>query len=130
MSNKVLIVDDSSLTRTAIKRVLGMLEIEVDEVFEAGNGLEALDVLSKKDINLVLADLNMPEMNGIELVHKMKSDEKLSSIPVVVVSTESSSTRISELEDEGIKGFLHKPFQPEQFRDIIVESLGVCHGSN
>lgn len=130
MAVNVLIVDDSLLTRTAIKRVIGMLDVPVDDVFEAGNGKEAIDILNQKSVGLVLADLNMPEMNGVELVRYMQQDEKLSKIPVVVVSTESSTTRIEQLMDVGIKGYLHKPFQPEDFKTIITENLGVCHECN
>ncbi len=125
MSANILIVDDSSLTRAAIRRVVGMLELPIEEIFEAGNGIEALDCLRSQQIDLVLADLNMPEMNGLELVEKMKQDEQLSRIPVIVVSTESSTTRIDGLMDTGIRGYLHKPFQPEDFRNIISQNLGV-----
>jgi two-component system chemotaxis response regulator CheY len=123
MAKTILVVDDSVLTRTAIKRIIQMVDIEVDQIFEAGNGAEALEVLDREQIDLVLADLNMPQMNGIELVHHMQEKECYSRIPVVVVSTESSSTRIDELLEEGIKGYLHKPFQPEDFREIISQSL-------
>ncbi len=126
----ILIVDDSVLTRTAIKKVLDMLDIEVDSVFEAGNGLEALEVLQANDIELVLADLNMPQMNGFELIQKMQENKSFSNIPVVVISTESSHSRINDLEDVGIRGYLHKPFQPEDFRSILIKNLGVCNGSD
>jgi two-component system chemotaxis response regulator CheY len=125
MAYKILIVDDSVLTRAAIKRIINMIDVDVETVYEAGNGAEALEVLDVHEVDLVLADLNMPKMNGLELVHKMKSEQCYATIPVVVVSTESSTTRIEGLLEEGIKGYLHKPFQPEQFRSIIAESLGV-----
>jgi two-component system chemotaxis response regulator CheY len=125
MASNILIVDDSVLTRTAIKRVINMIDVDVDEIYEASNGIEALEVLDNNNIALVLADLNMPQMNGIELVHKMKEVDRHSSIPVVVVSTESSTTRIEELLAEGIKGYLHKPFQPEEFRSIIIQNIEV-----
>ena len=125
MAYNILIVDDSVLTRAAIKRIIDMVDLDVDEVLEAENGIEAFKILESKKIDVVLADLNMPEMGGVELVHKMKSDDAYSDIPVIVVSTESSVTRIKELLSEGIKDFLHKPFTPEEFRATLAKNLEV-----
>ena len=125
MAYNILIVDDSVLTRAAIKRIIDMVDLDVDEVLEAENGIEAFKVLESKNVDVVLADLNMPEMGGVELVHKMKSDDAYSDIPVIVVSTESSVTRIKELLSEGIKDFLHKPFTPEEFRATLAKNLEV-----
>ncbi|MCK5566167.1 MAG: response regulator [Planctomycetes bacterium] len=125
MAYNILIVDDSVLTRAAIKRIIDMVDLDVDEVLEAENGIEAFKVLESKNVDVVLADLNMPEMGGVELVHKMKSDDAYSDIPVIVVSTESSVTRIKELLSEGIKDFLHKPFSPEEFRATLAKNLEV-----
>jgi two-component system chemotaxis response regulator CheY len=125
MAYNILIVDDSVLTRAAIKRIIDMVDLDVDEVLEAENGVEAFKVLESKSIDVVLADLNMPEMGGVELVHKMKNDDAYSNIPVIVVSTESSVTRIKELLSEGIKDFLHKPFTPEEFRATLAKNLEV-----
>jgi len=126
MAYNILIVDDSVLTRMAIKRIVDMIDVEVDRVLEAGNGLEAFEVLDNNDVNLVLADLNMPEMGGIELVDKMKETDGYADIPVIIVSTESSTTRIQELLDKGIQDYLHKPFTPEEFRAVLNKNLGVC----
>ena len=125
MSYNILIVDDSSLTRVAIKRIIGMVGIDAKDVLEACNGVEALNVLSKNDVDLVLADLNMPEMGGIELVQKMKESKDFADIPVIVVSTESSTTRVKDLIEDGIKDFLHKPFTPEEFRTILAKNLAI-----
>lgn len=125
MSYNILIVDDSSLTRVAIKRIIGMVDIDATDILEACNGVEALDILSENDVDLVLADLNMPEMGGVELIQKMKESDDLANIPVVVVSTESSTTRVKELVEDGIKDFLHKPFTPEEFRTILAKNLAV-----
>lgn len=125
MATNVLIVDDSELTRTAVKRIIDMVDsFEVGQVFEAANGRAALDLLEHEQVDLVLADLNMPEMNGIEMVEHMQQANELASIPVVVVSTESSTTRIKELLTKGIKNYLHKPFTPEEFKEAIEETLG------
>lgn len=123
MAHNILIVDDSALTRIAIKRVLEMVELDVDRIFEAENGTEALNTLDQNKIDLVLADLNMPQMGGIELIKKMKEQECFANIPVIVVSTESSVTRIKELLAQGIKDYLHKPFTPEEFRTLLARNL-------
>ena len=123
MAHNILIVDDSALTRIAIKRVLEMVELDVDRIFEAENGVQALDTLDQNKIDLVLADLNMPQMGGIELIKKMKEQENFANIPVIVVSTESSVTRIKELLAHGIKDYLHKPFTPEEFRTLLARNL-------
>ena len=125
MSYNILIVDDSSLTRVAIKRIIDMADIDVKEVLDACNGQEALELLSENEIDMVLADLNMPEMSGMELIEKMQESEDMASIPVIVVSTESSTTRVNDLIEDGIKGFLHKPFTPEEFRTILAKNLAV-----
>jgi two-component system chemotaxis response regulator CheY len=117
----VLIVDDSSLTRKKIKRIIQMTGLDVGQLLDAGNGAEALKILGGSSVDLVLADLNMPEMGGAEMIHQMKSLKATKSIPVVVVSTESRTTRIQELLTEGVKNYLHKPFTPEEFKGIIQE---------
>ncbi|MGD2094011.1 MAG: response regulator [Phycisphaerales bacterium] len=125
MAMNILVVDDSSLTRKAIKRIINMLELDVNEIIEAENGAEALKILEETKIDLVLADLNMPEMGGIEMIYHMRGNEATKSIPVVVVSTESSTTRIEGLLADGAKAYLHKPFTPEDFKEVITKTVGV-----
>ncbi len=125
MGLNILIVDDSSLTRKAIRRMIDMVQLDVEEIYEAGNGIEALMMLNGgQRVDFVLADLNMPKMGGLEMIHTMKSDRRTSDIPVAVVSTESSLTRIEDLLEQGVMDFLHKPFSPAQFRDLIQRSFG------
>jgi len=119
MALNVLIVDDSVLTRKKIRRIIEMVDVEVDNFKEAGNGAEALEVLDKSKVDLVLADLNMPEMGGAEMIRRMRSNKATESVPVVVISTESRTTRVKELLAEGVKEYLHKPFTPEEFRSVI-----------
>lgn len=125
MALNVLIVDDSALTRKAIKRILDMLDLDVGDLFEAENGLEALKLLDEANVDLVLADLNMPEMGGIEMIYRMRGNEATKDIPVVVISTESSTTRIEGLLVDGAKDYLHKPFTPEEFREVLTRTVGV-----
>jgi CheY-like chemotaxis protein len=127
MAMNILIVDDSSLTRKAIRRIIGMINMEIGQIFEADNGVSALKLMDEARIDLVLADLNMPEMGGVEMIHRMKSAETTRSIPVVIVSTESSMTRIKELLAQGVRDYLHKPFAPEEFRNIISHTMESIH---
>ncbi len=128
MNMNVLIVDDSILTRKAIRRMIDMVDLQTDRIVEAGNGVEALKVLECQRIDLVLADLNMPVMDGIEMIYHMRGNEKTSHIPVVIVSTESSQTRIEKLLCDNVKYYLHKPFKPENFKTVIENAFGVhCH---
>ncbi len=130
MSYNILIVDDSLLARIAVKRIIDMVDLEPAKLFEAGTGKEALEVIVSNHVDIILADLNMPEMTGIELVHHLHESAEYSGIPVVVISTESSTTRIDELRAEGIVDYLHKPFTPEEFRSVIVKNLEVCHDAH
>lgn len=129
MAYNILIVDDSVLTRTAIKRILGMIDIPVGRILEAADGLAALNLLDTEPVDLVLADLNMPQMSGIEMIHQMRQQKNRARVPVVMVTTESSSTRIKELLSEGVRDYLHKPFTPEEFRSVISRYLGAPNDS-
>lgn len=125
MGMNVLIVDDSALTRKAIRRIVDMIDLDTEQIFEAENGIEALKILNESQIKLVLADLNMPEMGGIEMIYHMRGNEATRDIPVVIVSTESSTTVIEGLLADGAKDYLHKPFTPEEFREVLTRAVGV-----
>jgi len=122
MSLNILIVDDSVTIRTVIAKAIGLSNAPVNEIQFASNGQEALNILNKSFVDLVLADINMPVMNGVEMVERMQSQDQLKKIPVVVVSTEGSSTRIEELKAKGVKAFIRKPFTPESIYKVIVEA--------
>ncbi len=124
MSYAILVVDDSSIVRTMVKKSIAMAGLPVAKVFEAANGKEALEILGQNWIDIVFADLNMPEMNGTELVEKMSQDSMLVSTPVVIVSSEQSQAKIDELKAKGIRAYIKKPFRPEGFRDVVSEVLG------
>ncbi len=128
MSLNVLIVDDSAIIRSVVKKSIAMSGIEVGQIHEAANGIEALKVLSATWIDIVFADLNMPEMSGMDLVEKMSKDNLLVSIPVVIVSSDQSQKRIEELKQLGIRAYLRKPFRPEAFREVVTQVLGSAGG--
>jgi len=124
MGMNVLIVDDSSLTRKAIRRIIEMLDLDTEHILEAGDGEEALGILGQNRVDLVLADLNMPVMDGIEMIYHMRGSDDTRHIPVVIVSTESSQTRIEKLLSDNVKNYLHKPFKPEDFKKVIENAIG------
>lgn len=128
MALNILIVDDSVTVRSVIKKTLKIAEIPVNELFEAENGKVALDILKNNWVDLVFADINMPVMTGVEMVEKMAEDSMLDNIPVVVVSTEGSTTRIEELKSLGIRAYIRKPFAPEALKEVVNQVIGEIDG--
>ncbi|MDK9700589.1 MAG: response regulator [bacterium] len=119
MAYQILVVDDSAVVRTVIKKVLALTDLTIGQIFEASNGAMALEVLDKNWIDLVFADLHMPIMSGIEMIDQMSKDGLLSSIPVIIVSSEGSETRIEEMRQKGVRAYVQKPFTPESIREAI-----------
>jgi two-component system chemotaxis response regulator CheY len=124
MAYNILIVDDSETVRAVISKTLGLAGLSVGEIHQAGNGQEALVVLKDKWVDLVFTDINMPVMTGVELVERMQQDDILKTVPVVVVSTEGSKTRIEDLIQKGVRAYVRKPFTPEILRDTVEQILG------
>ena len=124
MPLNVLIVDDSSVMRAMIIKTIRMSGLDLGDVYQAGNGKEGLDAARANWVDLVVADINMPVMNGEEMIDQMKADPELSALPTIVISTEGSATRIQRLEKKGVT-FIHKPFTPEIIRDAIQDLTGI-----
>ena len=124
MSYNILVVDDSRTTRMIISKTLNMAGIPISELYQAENGQEALDILDREWIDLVLADINMPVMDGIEMVNRMSADGLMKTVPVVVVSTEGSKTRIEQMRSKGVRAYIRKPFTPEVVKTIVEDILG------
>jgi len=127
MGLQVLIVDDSQIVRAVITKSLQLAEVPVDALFEASNGQEALDVLRERKIDLVFADINMPVMNGVEMVRRLSEQGLLKTLPVIMTSTDGSSTRIEQLKSMGVSEYLRKPFTPEGIRQAVERVVGVQH---
>jgi two-component system chemotaxis response regulator CheY len=125
MSHNILIVDDSATTRAMIKRIINLCGIPTESILQAADGAEALGVLRASKVDLVLADLHMPNMGGVEMTRRMMADPAMRNIPVVVVSADPNAKRIDQLKREGVKGYLAKPFTPEAFREVLGQTLGV-----
>ncbi len=130
MSVNIMIVDDSVTIRMMIKKALYIsLGDELGQVYEANDGISALAQIADNNMDLLMIDLNMPRMNGVQLISRLKTNPKYSEIPIVVISTEGSEQRIKELEEMGISGYIRKPFRPEQIREILSNILEVCYES-
>ncbi len=124
MAYSVLIVDDSPVMRSFIRRVLTLSGFEVGECREAGNGEEALAQLSAHRVDIILTDINMPGMNGEELLLKLQADGTLKTTPAVVISTDATNERIVRMIELGAQGYMSKPFSPESLRDELERVLG------
>jgi two-component system chemotaxis response regulator CheY len=129
MPCNVLIVDDSATMRQMIKRALTIAGLDVGEVYEASNGIEAFAQLAQHEIGVVLLDINMPVMNGVQFLGRLRDDQRLRDVSVVITSTEGSETRVAQLRERGIRGYLRKPFYPEQLRDALAPMVGFGRGA-
>lgn len=121
----VLIVDDSPLMRSFIRRILTVSGVRTKDVLEAGDGQDALDLMDKSPVDLVLSDINMPRMNGSEMLKRMSATPSMRTIPVIVVSTDATRQRMDTMQQMGAQGYIRKPFQPEALRCEIERVLGV-----
>ncbi len=127
MAFTILIVDDSATTRALIKRAVTAAGLPVERMVEAANGKAGLDALAQGGVDLVLADLHMPEVDGLEMTRRIMANPQTSSIPVVIISAEPNPDTIAQLQQHGIKGYLRKPFTPEAVRKVLNDVMGVVH---
>jgi len=122
---RVLIVDDSPAMRAFIRRVVQLSGLEVAAFLQAGEGGEALQLLAREPVDVILTDINMPGMDGGQFVGRLRQDPALSAIPVVVVSTDATAERMEQMLALGARGYVTKPFSPEVLRtelDRVLES--------
>ena len=124
MAFNVLVVDDSAVMRQMVVRTLKMSGLPLGTVLEAANGEEGLFVLQDQWVDLLLLDVNMPVMNGEEMLRRVRASPETENLPVIVVSTEGSETRLAALHELGAS-IVHKPFAPETLRDTILRVTGV-----
>jgi two-component system chemotaxis response regulator CheY len=124
MASNVLIVDDSSTMRAVVKKAIKLSGFDVGEYWEAADGQEALEKLRSHWVDVVLTDINMPRLDGTELVATMKRDDFLRSIPVIMVSTEGSEKKVQESLRLGASGYIKKPFHPEDIKRTLAKVMG------
>lgn len=122
---RILIVDDSSVMRKIVERSLRQSGLDIGDVVEAGNGIEALAAVREGPFDLILSDINMPAMDGIEFLRQLSTIEGAKATPVVMVTTEGSESRVVEALTIGAKGYLRKPFTPEQIKERVTPLLEV-----
>ncbi len=106
----ILVVDDSSTIRKIITRCISHTQIPVGTVFEAADGEEALTIMSDQKVHLVMTDINMPKMNGLELLAKLKANDKWKDLPVLLITTEGRVDTVLEAANKGAAGYVKKPF--------------------
>ena len=124
MAYNFLVVDDSPIIRSVVTKCLSMSGLEIGNVFEAGNGRVALDVLDDNWVDVVFADLNMPEMDGREMIQEMVDNQMIENIPVVVISSERNEDVLEWLQSVGVRDFINKPFKPEKMKSVVDKLLG------
>lgn len=124
MAYRVLIVDDSPAMRAFVKRVIQVSGFDLSLCLEAADGEEALERLRQDWVDIILTDINMPGMDGQEFLSRLSEDELLRSIPSLVISTDATEKRIGSLLSLGAKGYITKPFRPEDLRTQLERILG------
>lgn len=120
MALDVLIVDDSAAIRKILQRVLVQADVSLGKVFEAGDGQEALGVLQKQPVGLILSDINMPNMDGLQFLAEVKANPVWKDLPVVMVTTEGSQNKVLEAVQRGAAGYVKKPFTAEQIKEKLA----------
>lgn len=116
----VLIVDDSAAIRKILQRVLRQTDTPIGTVYEAADGVEALETLRRQTIGLVLSDINMPNMDGLEFLTRMRAEKSWQGIPVLMVSTEGTQAKVLEAVERGASGYVRKPFTAEQIKEKLA----------
>jgi two-component system chemotaxis response regulator CheY len=120
---RVLIVDDSAVMRKIVERCLRQAGIELKEVVEAGNGAEGLAAVQGGTMDLILSDINMPTMDGLEFLQGLKNLENGRNTPVVMITTEGSESRVVEALSAGARGYIRKPFTPDNIKERVAPLL-------
>ncbi len=124
MSHRFLVVDDSRTVRIQLRRTLQMAGYDSGGVVEAGNGVEALAALGTSRFDALLTDIHMPTMDGVELVRRVRAHAPLAAMPIVVISSESTEERRTQMRQLGANSVIAKPFTPESIKSTLSELLG------
>lgn len=119
MGKRVLVIDDSSTMRKIVSRALRQAGLDFDEILEAADGQEALNLLENENVDLILSDINMPNMDGIEFLRQKREIDAIKNIPVVMITTEGGADIIGEAKELGAAGNIKKPFTPDKINEVI-----------
>lgn len=117
---RALIVDDSSVMRKIVERALRQAGLEALVVYEAGSGTEGLELLKGTEVDLILSDINMPAMDGLEFLRQIRSQNLAPDVPVVMITTESSEEHVKQAIQSGAQGYIRKPFTSEQVKERVL----------
>jgi len=123
MESDILVVDDSAAIRKILQRVLRQTGMAIRAIHEAGDGQEALALLAEHPVDLVLTDINMPKMDGLQLLASLKASPQLHKTPVVMITTEGGETKVAEAVKLGAAGYVRKPFTADQIKEKLVGIL-------
>lgn len=116
----VLIVDDSAAIRKILQRVLRQTDLPLGEIKEAGDGTEAVEILKGRTFGLILSDINMPQMDGLQLLARIKEMDHLRNVPVIMITTEGGQGKVMEAVQLGATGYVRKPFTADQIKEKLV----------
>jgi two-component system chemotaxis response regulator CheY len=117
---RTLIVDDSSVMRKIVERSLRQAGLDTLRVFEAGSGIDGLELLKAEHVDLILSDINMPSMDGLEFLRQIRAQNLAPGVPVVMITTESSEEHVKQAILAGAQGYIRKPFTPEQVKERVL----------
>ena len=120
MESDILVVDDSAAIRKILQRVLRQTGMTIKDIHEAGDGQEALDLLREHKVHLILSDINMPKMDGLQLLAALKGNADWARIPVVMITTEGGEAKVAEAVQLGAVGYVRKPFTADQIKEKLV----------
>jgi two-component system chemotaxis response regulator CheY len=123
---RALIVDDSSVMRKIVERSLRQAGLDPLVVREAGSGVEGLEVLRAEKVDLILSDINMPAMDGLEFVRQIRAQNLAPGVPVVMITTESSEEHVKQAILAGARGYIRKPFTAEQVKERVLPLLSAA----
>ena len=127
MAFNILVADDSETMRAVVKKTVEMSGVPIGEFHEAANGKEALTILENNWVDVILSDINMPEMGGMDLLRAVVASEDFRRIPLIFITTESSEARMEEAKKLGVAGYIKKPFVPETIKAILYEVLAKAY---
>jgi two-component system, chemotaxis family, chemotaxis protein CheY len=129
MAFNILLVDDSATVRAVISKALKLAGVDINELHQAANGQEALDVLEQQWVDLIFCDISMPVMDGEEFVQAMNDKGIIETIPVVIVSSAGSEPRVARLKENGVRDYIQKPFTPERIREVVDQVMGAIQNA-
>lgn len=119
--HSIITVDDSSTMRRIIKNTLQKLGFET--ILEAGNGVEALEVMSKNKVDMIVTDWNMPEMDGLTFVKAVRAKDEYKDLPILMITTEAAKEDILTALRSGVNNYVVKPFTPETLQEKVFKLL-------